>query len=249
MKECPVCKARCFDDMDVCYGCLHRFCDDEEREPSLHEEMSAALANSKMLQQFSFGRRSDVGRAPAEEGESRVGDACEPAPASAPGRPSASESESGRSSVSGPGRPLEPAFEPGYPPSPVFEPGRPSASASEPGYPPASASEPGCPPALALEQERPPAPEAAPGGDSGSTPSRDRCLASNNMGKRLLDPASDNMSERPFGPASDSMGERPSDCAIAPKTFPGGEEWVVRLGIPAGCEGVTVRLERAGAAS
>lgn len=25
MKVCPVCKARCFDDMEVCYGCLHRF--------------------------------------------------------------------------------------------------------------------------------------------------------------------------------------------------------------------------------
>lgn len=25
MKICPVCSARCFDDMDVCYGCLHTF--------------------------------------------------------------------------------------------------------------------------------------------------------------------------------------------------------------------------------
>ena len=25
MKACPVCKARVFDDMDTCYGCLHRF--------------------------------------------------------------------------------------------------------------------------------------------------------------------------------------------------------------------------------
>lgn len=25
MKICPVCNARCFDDMEVCYGCLHRF--------------------------------------------------------------------------------------------------------------------------------------------------------------------------------------------------------------------------------
>lgn len=25
MKQCPVCKSRCFDDMDVCYGCMHRF--------------------------------------------------------------------------------------------------------------------------------------------------------------------------------------------------------------------------------
>lgn len=25
MKVCPVCKSRCFDDMDKCYGCLHDF--------------------------------------------------------------------------------------------------------------------------------------------------------------------------------------------------------------------------------
>lgn len=25
MKTCPVCHARCFDDMETCYGCLHRF--------------------------------------------------------------------------------------------------------------------------------------------------------------------------------------------------------------------------------
>lgn len=30
MKQCPVCKARCFDDMEICYGCLHRF---EEEYP------------------------------------------------------------------------------------------------------------------------------------------------------------------------------------------------------------------------
>ena len=25
MKTCPVCRSRCFDDMPVCYGCLHDF--------------------------------------------------------------------------------------------------------------------------------------------------------------------------------------------------------------------------------
>lgn len=25
MKICPICHARCFDDMDVCYGCMHHF--------------------------------------------------------------------------------------------------------------------------------------------------------------------------------------------------------------------------------
>lgn len=29
MKVCPVCKSRCFDDMDVCYGCLHKFSHDQ----------------------------------------------------------------------------------------------------------------------------------------------------------------------------------------------------------------------------
>lgn len=29
MKTCPVCKARCFDDMEICYGCLHRFGKDD----------------------------------------------------------------------------------------------------------------------------------------------------------------------------------------------------------------------------
>lgn len=29
MKTCPICKARCFDDMEICYGCMHPF-DSEE---------------------------------------------------------------------------------------------------------------------------------------------------------------------------------------------------------------------------
>lgn len=29
MKTCPVCSARCFDDMEVCYGCLHTFADQQ----------------------------------------------------------------------------------------------------------------------------------------------------------------------------------------------------------------------------
>ena len=28
-KICPVCEAHCFPDMEVCFGCLHRFEDDE----------------------------------------------------------------------------------------------------------------------------------------------------------------------------------------------------------------------------
>lgn len=29
MKTCPICGARAFDDAAVCYGCLHRFADEE----------------------------------------------------------------------------------------------------------------------------------------------------------------------------------------------------------------------------
>lgn len=25
MKVCPICKARCFEDMEICYGCMHHF--------------------------------------------------------------------------------------------------------------------------------------------------------------------------------------------------------------------------------
>lgn len=25
MKICPICKARCFDDMEICFGCMHQF--------------------------------------------------------------------------------------------------------------------------------------------------------------------------------------------------------------------------------
>ena len=30
MKTCPICKARCFDDMEICYGCMHPFEPNEE---------------------------------------------------------------------------------------------------------------------------------------------------------------------------------------------------------------------------
>lgn len=31
IKECPVCHARCFADMEVCYGCLHSFTEEENQ--------------------------------------------------------------------------------------------------------------------------------------------------------------------------------------------------------------------------
>lgn len=32
MKQCPVCAAMTFDDMEVCYGCLHRFGEEGAKE-------------------------------------------------------------------------------------------------------------------------------------------------------------------------------------------------------------------------
>ena len=40
MKTCPTCKARCFDDMEICYGCMHRF---EEDPPSFEEDFEAGV--------------------------------------------------------------------------------------------------------------------------------------------------------------------------------------------------------------
>lgn len=39
MKTCPVCKARAFDDAQVCYGCLHKF---SQQEMASHQEFPAA---------------------------------------------------------------------------------------------------------------------------------------------------------------------------------------------------------------
>lgn len=42
MKTCPVCEAKAFDDAEVCYGCLHRFSEDEARlEPIVSADTCA----------------------------------------------------------------------------------------------------------------------------------------------------------------------------------------------------------------
>lgn len=41
MKRCPVCNARCFDDMKICFGCLHRF--DDEAFDDLPDMTAIAL--------------------------------------------------------------------------------------------------------------------------------------------------------------------------------------------------------------
>ena len=53
MKTCPVCDAIAFDDAVVCYGCLHRF---DEDEPSHDEggEENVAQATSPAQQVLEF---------------------------------------------------------------------------------------------------------------------------------------------------------------------------------------------------
>ena len=34
MKTCPVCKAQCFDDMAICFGCMYHFPEDTQKEES-----------------------------------------------------------------------------------------------------------------------------------------------------------------------------------------------------------------------
>lgn len=48
MKVCPVCKSRCFDDMDVCYGCLHKFNDEQVEEVSNNKDLSGFDKTIKM---------------------------------------------------------------------------------------------------------------------------------------------------------------------------------------------------------
>lgn len=44
MKRCPHCKALAFDDMDVCYGCMYRFT--EQDRPMAHDSPSTASASA-----------------------------------------------------------------------------------------------------------------------------------------------------------------------------------------------------------
>lgn len=66
MKTCPICSARCFDDMNTCYGCMHRFCSTEAtaktgvRAPEMNGVFSAdeALVSSNDEQRCTEGAPS-----------------------------------------------------------------------------------------------------------------------------------------------------------------------------------------------
>ncbi len=53
-KECPVCHALCFSDMDVCYGCLHKFSEEDLRiqEEGVRKPENAMGTNEKNTETF-----------------------------------------------------------------------------------------------------------------------------------------------------------------------------------------------------
>lgn len=45
MKVCPTCKARAFDDADICYGCMYRFGSEPTREVQPQSVVAQAVEN------------------------------------------------------------------------------------------------------------------------------------------------------------------------------------------------------------
>lgn len=99
IKECPVCHARCFADMDVCYGCLHPFTQDDAQVISptmVDQELSdqSALQSQNIPEPPNIGEQVD--RMQTDEGHVPGSDLLfEPDPISG------SNSISGLDSISG----------------------------------------------------------------------------------------------------------------------------------------------------
>lgn len=62
IKECPICHARCFADMEVCYGCLHSFTE-EENQASLAETTRLFLSPETNTTRLSLSDESNSGLA------------------------------------------------------------------------------------------------------------------------------------------------------------------------------------------
>lgn len=76
MKTCPVCKARCFDDMEICYGCMYRFEDvvSAKKRANPAPEMSRGGAEASYDASDPFAedekkppRQSSIGEAASEQ--------------------------------------------------------------------------------------------------------------------------------------------------------------------------------------
>ena len=62
MKTCPICKARCFDDMEICYGCMHPFEKEEgvDGTPASERDFDVRQpSDSAMQPDVDFAGRSD----------------------------------------------------------------------------------------------------------------------------------------------------------------------------------------------
>lgn len=79
VKTCPVCKTKLFEDMDTCFGCMHRFDadadfeahrrDDAENE-ALHPAASKGAGNAGVEVSMGFGQPAGDERA-SDDGESK----------------------------------------------------------------------------------------------------------------------------------------------------------------------------------
>ncbi len=61
IKECPICHARCFADMEVCYGCLHSFTE-EENQASLTETTRLSLSPETNTTRLSLSPETNTTR-------------------------------------------------------------------------------------------------------------------------------------------------------------------------------------------
>lgn len=66
MRTCPVCGARCFDDMEVCYGCMHRFDERDEAATAVLQPLvgePAPSGNSPTVSALSLAGHSSASTA------------------------------------------------------------------------------------------------------------------------------------------------------------------------------------------
>lgn len=89
MKTCPVCQATLFDDMDVCYGCMHEFTSNpDEREASKEAPLqaqkdAAPTLRVPLLEPQLQPQARPLATVPAQA-VSTPGEGCAAAPANAP---------------------------------------------------------------------------------------------------------------------------------------------------------------------
>lgn len=77
-KICPICGATCFADMDICFGCLHHFSEDEpNRTPS--SQTPSVVTHPQPISLPSFDHTHDIAslQKPAEEALVVTHESCE----------------------------------------------------------------------------------------------------------------------------------------------------------------------------